>query len=77
MQFAHDLDVQGLQRVTGGLDEENNGMDAVVHDVHAVDLILGFEIGVEPLLNVLDDWLPGFVIVDEVAKARGVDHGQS
>ena len=77
MQALHDLDVQGLQGVAGGLDEEDAGMDAVVNDVHAVDLVLGIEVGVEALLDVVDDGAPRLVVVDEVAEARGINNGQA
>lgn len=76
VQALHDLNIQGLQRVTCGLDEEDTGVDAVVHDVHAVDLVLGVEVGIVSLLNVVNDGTPRFVIVDEVAEARSIDHGQ-
>ena len=59
--------------MAGGLDEVDDGVDAVVDNVHAVDLVLGIEVGVEPLLNVLDNGVPGLIVVDEVAKAGCVD----
>ncbi len=77
VQALHDLDVQRLQRVAGGLDEEDAGVDAVVNDVHAVDLVLSIEVGIETLLNVIDNGSPRLVIVDKVAKARGIDDGQA
>jgi hypothetical protein len=77
MQAAHDLDVQRLQRVAGRLDEVDAGVDAIVDDVGAVDLVLGLEIGVVSLLDVLDDGAPRDVVVDEVAEAGGVDDGQA
>jgi hypothetical protein len=77
VQLLHHLDVDGLQGVASGLDEVDNGVDAVVHDVHAVDLVLGVEVGVEPLLDVLDNGVPRLIVVDEVAKAGCVNNGQS
>lgn len=77
MQALHDLDVQGLQGVASGLDEEDAGMDAVVNNVHAVDLVLGIEVGVKALLDVVDDGAPRLVVVDEVAEARGINNGQA
>jgi len=77
VQALHDLDVQGLQGVAGGLDEEDAGMDAVVNNVHAVDLVLGIEVGVKALLDVVDDGAPRLVVVDEVAEARGINNGQA
>ena len=77
VQSAHHLDIEGLERVASGLDEVHAGVHAVVNDVHAVDLVLGLQICIESLLNVLNDWPPRVVIVDKVAKARCVNNGQS
>jgi hypothetical protein len=77
VQTAHDLDVERLERVTSWLNEVDTGMNAVVHNVHSVDLVLGLKVCVESLLNVLHDWAPGVIIVDEVAEAGGVDDSQS
>jgi len=77
VQALHHLDIQGLQGVAGGLNEENTSMDAVVNDVHAVDLVLGIQISIEALLNVVHNRTPGFIIVHKVTEARGVDHGQA
>ena len=60
----------------GRLDEEDNSMDAVIHNVHAVNLVLSVEVRIEALLNVLNNWLPRLVIVNEVAETRRVHHGQ-
>lgn len=59
------------------LDEVNAGMDTVVDDIHAVDLVLGFEISVESLLDVLNNRSPGIIVVNEVAKTGCVNDGQS
>lgn len=77
VEAAHDLDVEGLEGVTGGLDEEDTGVNSVVNNVHAVDLVLGIEVGVESLLNVVDDGSPRLVVVDEVAESRSVNNGQA
>lgn len=77
MQFLHDLHVQGLQRVARGLDEEDHSVDAVIHNVHAVHLLLLVQVGVEPLLNILNNGLPRLVVVDKVTKTRSVNDGQS
>jgi hypothetical protein len=58
VQLLHDLDIEGLERVSSGLDEVHNGVDAVVNDVHAVDLVLGIQVGVESCLNVLNNRVP-------------------
>lgn len=77
MQAAHDLDVQGLQGVAGGLDEVDAGVDAVVHNVAAVDLVLGLQVGIEALLDVLDDRAPRVVVVDKVTESGGINHAQA
>ena len=59
--------------MASGLDEVDDGVDAVVDNVHAVDLVLGLEVGVETLLDVLDNGIPGLIVVNEVAKARSVN----
>jgi hypothetical protein len=58
MKATHHLNIQRLKCVAGGLNEVDAGVDAVVDDVHAVDLVLGIEVGVETLLNVLDNGPP-------------------
>lgn len=77
MEPAHDLDLKGLERVASGLDEEDAGMDAVVDNVHAVNLVLSVEVRIEALLNVLDDRAPRLVVVHKVAEAGGVDDGKA
>ena len=77
VQAAHDLDIERLQRVAGRLNEVHAGMHAVVDDVHAVDLVLRVEVGVETLLDVLDNRSPGVVVVDEVTEAGSVNDGQA
>jgi hypothetical protein len=76
VKLLHDLNVQGLQRVASGLDEVHNSVDAVVYNVHAVDLVFCLEVGVKSLLDVLDNGVPRLVVVDEIAKAGCVNHGQ-
>jgi hypothetical protein len=77
MKSAHNLYIEGLQRVTSRLDEIHAGMHAVVDDVHAVEFVLGFEICIESLLDVFDDWAPGIIVVDEIAEARCIYYGQA
>lgn len=77
MKATHDFNIQGLQRMAGWLDEVDAGMDSVVHNVHAIHLVLCLEIGIESLLNVFHNWSPGIIIVDKVTKARGINHGQT
>lgn len=77
VKTAHDLDIQWLQRVTCWLDEVYAGVDAVVNNVHTVDLVLSIQIRIEARLDVLDNRSPRSVIVDKVTKARRVDDGQT
>ena len=77
MKSAHDFNVERLQGVTGRLNEVDTGVHAVVDDVHAVDFVLGIQVSVEALLDVLHNWLPRVVVVHKVAKARGVHDRQS
>ena len=77
MKSAHNLDIKWLEGVASWLEEVDASVDAVVNDVHAVDLVLGIEVGVEALLDVIDDWSPGLVVVDEVSESRGINNSQA
>jgi hypothetical protein len=77
VKAAHDLDIKRLERVTSRLNEVDTGVDTVVDNVHAVDLVLGIQVGIEALLNVLNDWAPGVIVVDKVSEARGVNDSQT
>lgn len=77
MKPAHNLDVKWLEGVASWLEEVDASVDAVVNNVHAVDLVLGIEVGIEALLDVIDDWSPGLVVVDKVSKARGINNSQA
>jgi predicted RNA-binding protein len=75
--LQHD-NVDGLQRVAGGLDEEQAAVDARVLEVA---LTLGgellAEVGAVLVLDVLDDGVPAALVVDQVAVAGRVDDVQS
>ena len=60
-----------------GLNKVDNCMDTVVYNIHAVDLVFGVEVGIKPLLNILDNGIPRFIIVDEITKSRRVNNCQS
>lgn len=77
MKAAHDLDVKGFEGVASRLDEEDAGVNSVVNNVHAVDLVLSIKIGVVALLNVVGDRAPRLVIVDKVTKSGGVNDSQA
>lgn len=73
----HHLDVQRLQRMARWLNEKDAGMDPVVNNVHTIDLVLGVEVGIKALLDVVNNRPPRLVVVHEVAKAGRVDNGQA
>ena len=77
MQPAHNLNVKGLQGVTGGLDEVDARVDPVVDDVGTIDLVLGLQVSVVSLLDVLDNRTPRVIVVHKVTKARRVDDSQT
>ena len=77
MEAAHDLNVKRLQGVASRLDEEDAGMDAVIDNVHTIDFVLGIQVGIKALLNVVNDRPPRLIVVDKVTKSWGVDNGQS
>lgn len=77
METAHHFDVQRLEGVACGLNEEHASVDTVVHNVHAVNLVLGIEVSIETLLNVVDNGPPRLVVVDEITKARGIDDSKA
>lgn len=77
MQSAHHFNVQWLQRMTCRLDKVYTCVHSVVHDVHSVDLVLGIQVGIETLLNVLDNGSPRVIIVDKVTKPWGIDNGET
>ena len=59
------------------LDEIDASMDTVVDNIHSVDLVFGFEVGVEPLLNVFHNGSPRIVIVDKVSEAWCINDCQT
>jgi hypothetical protein len=77
VQTLHHLDVKGLERMAGGLDEEDASVDTVVNNVHPVDLVFGIQVGIEALFNVVHNRPPRFVVVHEVTKAGSVNYRQS
>lgn len=77
MQAAHDFNVKRFERMSCRLDEIYTCVYTVIHDVHAVDLVFGVEIGIEARFDVLDDWAPRIIIVDKVTESRGIHHGQT
>jgi len=76
MQSAHDLNIEWLECMSSWLNEVHTGMNSVVNNVHSVDFVLGIEVGIKTLLDVVHNWSPRLVIVDEVTKTRGIDNSQ-
>jgi hypothetical protein len=77
VQAAHNLNIERLERVTSWLNEVDASVDAVVHNVHAVDLVLGIQVCIKALLDVLNNRAPGVVVVDKVSETRGVNDSQA
>jgi hypothetical protein len=74
-QLLEDDDVDGLQGVAGGLDEEQAAVDARVLEVSlTLSSKLLAEVGTVLVLDVLDNGVPATLIVDKIAVARGVDN---
>ena len=63
--------------MAGRLNEVNTSMDAVVNNVHAVDLVLGFQVGIETLLDIFDNRSPRVIVVNKVTKSRGIHNSQT
>ena len=59
------------------LDKEHTCVDSVVDNIHAVDLVFCIKIRVKARFNILDNGMPGISVVDKIAKARSIDHGQA
>lgn len=59
------------------LDEVQTCVDTVVNHLLPVHPVFLLEVRIKAGLDVLHDRLPALVVVDEVAKTRGVDDGQA
>lgn len=77
VKSAHDFNVQRLERVAGWLNKVDTGVHTVVDNVHAIDLVLRIEVGIEALLNVLHDWSPRLIVVHKITKSGSVDYSQA
>lgn len=62
--------------MTRRLDEVDAGMHAVVDNVHTVDLVLGIEVCVEALFDVLHDRPPRVFVVDEIPEPGSIDYSE-
>lgn len=74
-EFLQDNNVDWLERVAGGLNEEQAAVDAGVLNV---SLALGGEFLVQVcailVFDILDDGVPAAVVVHKIAVSRGVDN---
>ena len=74
-QALHDLNVQRLERVAGGSDKVETGVDTEIDLVAAAGLLLLEHVRLVLVVEELDDGLPRVAVVDVVAKAGRVDDG--
>lgn len=51
-----------------GLNEVHTCVDSIVHDVHSVDFVLGIQVGIETLLDILDNRPPRVIVIDKITK---------
>ena len=63
--------------MTGWLNEVDTRVDSVINNIDTVDLVLSIEIRVESLLDIVDDWAPGLIVVNKVAESRRVNDGET
>jgi hypothetical protein len=52
-------------------------MNSIIDDIHTIDLILGLQICIKALLNIVDNWPPGLIVVDKITKTWSVDDGEA
>lgn len=64
-------------RMAGWLDEVQAGMDTVVDHLLSVDPVLLLEVGIEPSLDVLHNWLPALIVVHKVTETGGIHNSQA
>lgn len=76
-QALHDLDVEGLEGVSGGSDEVQASVNAHIDLVSTAGLLLLEHVGLVLVIQELDDGLPGVAVVDIVAEAGGINDGQT
>ena len=77
MESLHNLNVERLERVASRLDKVHTGVDTVVDDVYAIDLVLGIKVGIETLLDIVDNRAPRLIVVDKVSETRGIDDSET
>lgn len=74
-ELLEDDNVNGLEGVARGLDEEQTAVDAGVLDVAlALGSQLLAQVGGVLVLDVFDNGVPAAIVVDKISVARGVDN---
>jgi hypothetical protein len=76
-ETLHDFDIQWLEGVAGGTNEVQARMHSQVDLLRPAWLLLLQHVALVLVIQELNDWLPAVPIVHVVAKAWGVDDGQS
>lgn len=76
-ELLQDNDIDWLQGVARGLDEEKAAVDAGILDI-SLSLSGEFlsEVGRVLVLNVLHNWIPASLVVDLVTVSRGINNVQ-
>ena len=76
-ETLHDFDIQWLERVACGTNEVQARMYSQVDLLRPAWLLLLQHIALVLVIQELNDWLPAVPVVHVVAKAWGIDDGQS
>jgi hypothetical protein len=76
-EALHDFDIERLQGVASGSNEVEAGVYTEVDFVSTAGLLLLQHVGLVLVVKELDDGHPRVAVVDIVAKAWGVDHGET
>lgn len=76
-QALHDLNVEGLQGVSGGPDKVQTGVHTHVNLLRTARLLLLQHIRFMLVVKEFDNGLPGVAVVDVVSETRGINDGQT
>lgn len=76
-QALHDLNVEGLQGVSGGADEVQAGMHTHIDLVRTARLLLLQHVRLMLVVKELNDGLPRVTVVDIVSESGGINDGQA
>lgn len=61
VKSLHEFNIEGLERVAGGGDKVQAGVNTGIGDLAAVDPVLLLQVGIEAALNSLQDGLPAMI----------------